>query len=81
MSTIATIVEWEALWQTMVAAIASGIGVTFAFSLAVLGATRSIDLNRDGRSGAAIAAAALGVIAFGVCIAAVVLGIVVMTTK
>jgi hypothetical protein len=80
-SAIATIVEWKDLWQTIVASIASGIGVTFAFSLAVLGVTRSIDLNRDGRGGAAMAAASLGLVAFAVCIAAVVLGIVVMTTK
>jgi hypothetical protein len=80
-SALATIVEWRAVWQTIVAAIVSGLGVTFAFSLAVLGATRSIDLSRDGRGGAALAAALLGVAALGVCVAAAVLGIIVMTTK
>ncbi len=81
MNVLATIVEWKAVWQTIVFAIVAGVGVTFAFSLAVLGATRSVDLSRDGRSGAALAAATLGVAAFCVCIAAVVLGIIVMTTK
>ena len=81
MSALATIVEWKAVWQTVVAAIASGLGIIFAFSLAVLGATRWVDFSRDGRSGAALAAAAMGATAFAVCIAAVVLGIIVMTTK
>jgi hypothetical protein len=78
---LGAIVDGRAVWETIVAAIVSGVGVTFAFSLALLGATRSIDLNRDGRGGAALAAAALGVVALLACGAAVVLGIVVMTTK
>ena len=78
---LGAIVDGRAVWETIVAAIVSGVGVTFAFSLALLGATRSIDLNRDGRGGAALAAAALGLVALLACGAAVVLGIIVMTTK
>ncbi len=81
MSVLATIVDWTAVFQTIVAAIVSGVGVTLAFSIAVLGATRWVDLSRDGRGAAALAAATVGVVAFAVCIAAIVLGIVVMTTK
>jgi uncharacterized membrane protein YidH (DUF202 family) len=81
MSVLATIVDWSAVWQTIVAAVAAGVGVIFAFSLAVLGATRWIDLSHDGRGAAALAAAVMGLVAFAACIAAVVLGIVVMTTK
>jgi predicted RNA methylase len=81
MTVLVTIVDWSAVWQTIVAALAAGIGVIFAFSLAVLGATRWIDLSLDGRAAAAATAAVMGLIAFAVCIAAIVLGIVVMTTK
>jgi uncharacterized membrane protein YidH (DUF202 family) len=80
-SVVGTIVDWQAVWQTIVAAVVAGLGITFAFSLAVLGATRWVDLSHDGRNAAAIAAAVMGLLAFAVCIAGVVLGIVVMTTK
>jgi hypothetical protein len=78
---LATVVDTKALWQTVVAATLAGVGVTFAFTLALLGAARSIDLSRDGRSTAAIASAVLAAIALAVVAAAIVLGIVVMTTK
>ncbi len=81
MSVLATIVEWKAVWQTIVAAIGAGVGVTLAFAVAVLAAARWDDLSHDGRSVAALGAAVVGLLAFGVCLAAVVLGIVVMTTK
>jgi uncharacterized membrane protein YidH (DUF202 family) len=81
MTVLATIVDWSAVGQTIVAALITGIGVIFAFSLAVLGAARWIDLSHDGRAVAAATAAVMGLIAFAVCIAAIVLGIVVMTTK
>ena len=81
MTSLGTIVDWNAVWQTIVAAVVSGVGVIFAFALAVLGATRWNDLSHDGRGTAAVAAAVMGLMAFGVCIAAIVLGIVVMTTK
>jgi predicted RNA methylase len=78
---LATVVDTKALWQTVVFATVAGVGVTFAFTLALLGAARSIDLSRDGRSTAAFASAILAAIALAVVAAAIVLGIVVMTTK
>ncbi len=57
------------------------MGVTFAFSFAVFGATRFADLSRDERPIAASAALAVAVVAFAVCVAAVVIGIIVMTNK
>lgn len=78
---LATVVDTKALWQTVVFALGAGIGVTFAFSLALLGAARFIDQSRDGRTVAAATSAVLAVIALAVVGTAVVVGIIVMTTK
>jgi hypothetical protein len=47
---IATIVDWKALGETALAALVSGTVITFLFSAAIYGATRSADMRRDGRS-------------------------------
>ena len=46
---IATIVDTTALWETVVAAFVAGVGTTIVFSLAILGATRFAEANRDGQ--------------------------------
>ena len=56
-SMIATIVDTKALWQTVVAAFVAGVGTTFVFSLAILGATRFAEANREGRTLKALASA------------------------
>jgi hypothetical protein len=81
MSPIATVVDWHALLETVGASFAAGLGVTFAFSLAIYGATRFVDLNQGERRLAATAAGALSVLMVLACVGAVVLGIVVMTSK
>ena len=78
---LAEVVNPTDLWQTVVASIGAGIGVTVIFSVAIWGATMFADLNRDGRTLAATAAGAVAVVAFLATIAAIVLGIVVMTSK
>jgi hypothetical protein len=81
MRALATVVDTKALWQTVVFAFAAGVGVTCAFSLGVLGVARFVDLSRDGRPVAATASAVLAILALLACGAAVVLGIIVMTSK
>jgi hypothetical protein len=81
MPMLATVVETQELLKTVVAALIAGVGITFVFSLAIYGATRFADLSRDERPVAAGAAAILTLIALLACIAAVVVGIVVMTSK
>jgi hypothetical protein len=76
---IATIVEGKALWETVVASVVAGVGVTFVFSIAIWGAARFVDLSRDDRPLAAGAAALVGIAALATTIAAVVVGILVMT--
>ena len=78
---LATIVDTEALLKTIVASFIAGVGVTLIFSVAILGASRFADMNRDGRSGAAVAFGLLGLVALLAAGAAVVVGIVVMTRK
>ena len=76
---LATIVDVHALWQTIWTAAVAGIGVSIVFSIAVFGATRSLDARRTGGGGAAFATLAL----LGVAgtIGAIVYGIVLITTK
>jgi hypothetical protein len=78
---LATIVDTDALLKTIVAAFVAGVGVTFIFSLAILGASRFVDLNRDGRGAEAIAFGVLALVAVLVALAAVTLGIIVMSQK
>ena len=78
---IATIVDTTALWQTVLASAAAGIGVAAVFSMAIVGATRFGELNRDGRTAAAIAFGLLAVVAVLVTAGAIVAGVVVMASK
>lgn len=78
---IATIVDTTALWETVVAAFVAGVGTTIIFSLAILGIVRVSEANRQGHRAHATLfglLAVLGLLATG---AAVVFGVVVMTTK
>ena len=78
---IATIVETKELLQTVAASAIAGIGITIIFSIAVYGATRFVDLSRDERPAAATAAAVLAGLALVASLAAVVFGVIVMTSK
>jgi hypothetical protein len=76
---IATIVDTDALLATVLAALVSGLGVTLIFSLAILGGTRFIEHNRSGSSVAALAFGTMGVLALVAFVAAIAIGIIVMT--
>jgi hypothetical protein len=78
---LATLVEGKELLQTVVAATLAGVGVTFAFSVAIWGFGRSIELGNQERRLAAGTAAAVGGLALLLVLAAIVAGIVVMTHK
>ena len=80
MSLLAQIVDWSALGQTALAALLSGVGVALAFSLGILGASRLTDsshelglIGRIGYGGLTIG----GILA---SLAAIVFGIIVMTS-
>jgi hypothetical protein len=75
------IVEWDLILQVIWVALAAGIAVTIAVSLAILGATRAADARRDGDTLDAVFFSALCILGLAACAGAVVLGIVVMTSK
>ncbi|HSR94464.1 MAG TPA: hypothetical protein VLK56_06315 [Solirubrobacterales bacterium] len=78
---MATIVQTGDLVQTVIASLIAGVGITAVFSVAIWSGARFVDLSRDGRALAAGAAAALGTLALVATVAAVVVGILVMTSK
>jgi hypothetical protein len=78
---LAEIVDPTAVWQTIVAALVAGIGVTTVFSIGVFAIGRSIEHRLDGRTTAAAGFGAVAVVAVLASLAAVVVGIIVMTTK
>jgi len=78
---IATVVDWAALRDVVVASLAAGVGITVTFSLAILGLTRFADLRRDERVVGAWAYAGLAILGLAASGAAVVLGIILMASK
>ena len=75
---IATLVDTKALWETVVFSLVAGVGVTFAFSIAIFGVARFAEHGREGRGGTAIAFGALALVAAAGFLAAIVFGIIVM---
>jgi hypothetical protein len=78
---LATVVDTSALAKVVVASIVGAIGVTLAVSLAILGVIRFDDMRRSERvieAGAFAMLAAVATIAFAV---AVIMGVIVMTSK
>jgi hypothetical protein len=78
---MAVIVETQELIETVVASLLAGVGITVVFSVGIWGAARFADLSRAERPLAAGAAAALAALAGLVTAAAVVFGVVVMSSK
>jgi hypothetical protein len=81
MGVFATIVDWEALLETVAAALVAGVGIAIAFSLAIYGVARFAEARRAGASLAAGAAALLAVVALVVCVGAITIGIVVTASS
>ena len=77
----AAVVDWDALLDVVIYSLVAGVGVTVAFSLAILGLTRFADMRRDGRDVEAWGFAALATAGLAVTGTAVVYGIILMTTK
>jgi hypothetical protein len=78
---LAEIVEGKALLETVAYSLAAAVGVTASFSIAIYGATRTGELRRDSRLVEAAATGALTVLGLAACAAAIVLAVVVMTSK
>ena len=78
---LGSVIDWETLGKVALASVLAGVGVTLAFSLAIVGATRMAEMRRDGRGIEAGAYATLMIVALAVSAAAVAFGVIVMTTK
>lgn len=78
---VATIIEFDALWQTIWSAALAGIGVTLVFSLAVLGVTRSSDLRRAGSGATSALYGLLALLGGAATIGAIAYGIILITKK
>jgi hypothetical protein len=81
MGTLASIVDTKALWQSIVSALVAGIGVTAIFCVVIYGGARFTDMNRNGRPAAAVTFGIVALVALAAFAAAIVIGIIVMTTK
>jgi hypothetical protein len=78
---IATIVDTEALLDTLVAAVLAGVGTTVIVSFAILGAVRFAEANRDGRTIEAAFFGALALAGVVATVGAAVVAVIVMTSK
>jgi len=75
------IVDWGKIGQLIWVSLVAGVGVTGVFSIVVVGTTRSGELRREGRGGAATVYGVLATIAGLVCLAAVAYGVYLVTKK
>ncbi len=80
MSVIATVVDWAALGETVLASLIAGVGVAFLFSLGILGAAKLSDSSRVPGVIGTVGYTMLAVIGLAGTIAAVVFGLIVMTS-
>jgi hypothetical protein len=77
---LAELVDWKGLLNVLWSASAAGLGVTIAAALAILGATRAVDYRRAGHAVPAGLFSIVGLFGLLLLAAAVVLGVIVMTS-
>lgn len=75
----AAAIDSDALLQVVWVSGLAGVGGTALFALAVLGAARSADLMRAGRTAAGAALAVLAAAMLGVAVAGVIAGLLTLT--
>jgi hypothetical protein len=78
---LATLVDVDVLLKIVGAAFGAGIGVSLVFSLVIYGGTRFVDLRRQGNQVGATFFAVTAIVWAAVFVAAVVLGLTIMTQK
>jgi hypothetical protein len=74
-------IDWDALLTVIWSALLGGIGVTAAYGLAILGANRALELGRTGRVAEAAIYGVIGALGAATVVAAIVFGIVVLSSK
>jgi hypothetical protein len=78
---LATVIDWNALGKVALAGLIAAPGLTIAFSLAIVGASRMTESRQAGHGTVALAWGTLAVIALAVVAGAVAYGLHVMTSK
>jgi hypothetical protein len=78
---MSTIVDTTTLLDLVGVSLLAAVGVTAAFSVAILGATRFADLRRNGRAVEAACFGVLTALALAACLGAIVYGIVEIQSK
>jgi hypothetical protein len=78
---LATVVDWEALLDVVVASVIGGIGVTIMFTFAIYGTVRFGDMQREERAVEAVGFAALALLGLAITLAAVGVGLYEMLSK
>jgi hypothetical protein len=78
---LGTIVDTDALWQTVVYALVAVVGVTAIFAIAVRGAARFDDYSRTGRTLPAVLSGTVAILGLVATAAAIVVGVIVMSSK
>jgi hypothetical protein len=78
---IATVVDVKELWETVLAALVAGVGITASFSVMIFGVARFAELRRTERPLLASAAGGLAALAFVVTVGGIILGMAVMLSK
>jgi hypothetical protein len=81
MTGLATIVDTSALLKAVVYSFVAGIGLTLAFSLAIMGAARLADAERSGSRLETGAFALLTAASLAVCVGIIIAGIIAMVSK
>jgi hypothetical protein len=81
MSLLATIVDWTALGETALAALLAGAGVALSFSLGILGVARFTDSSQELGLLGSIGFGLLAFLGIAGTAAAIVFGIIVMTSS
>ena len=74
-------VDSHLLWQVVWVSLLAGVAISGLFSFVIVGTVRAGDARRAGRTGVAFAYATLGLLAFALFAAGVLLGVQAMVTK
>jgi hypothetical protein len=77
---IASAVDGGKLLEVVSVALVASVGVSTLFSLAILGLTRISDRRQDGSAATLAAYGALAVLSLAGCVAAVIYGLVLLTS-
>jgi hypothetical protein len=78
---VGSLVDWEALGKTVAYALVAGIGITAAFSFAIVGISRRDTARRANNSAATVGWSAVAILGGAITLGGIALGLIVMADK